>query len=102
MKCNDGWRWDDENGCEDVNECLAKPKVCQTDQFCVNNEGTHSCLDCDRSCNGCDGDGPDMCKKCADGYSLKDGKCQGEYGNRLLCKALNNKTCIYNVFPCIR
>lgn len=34
--------------------------------------------DCDRSCNGCDGDGPDNCFACAKGYFLNDNMCQGE------------------------
>ncbi|XP_061394470.1 cysteine-rich with EGF-like domain protein 2 [Musca vetustissima] len=74
-KCNEGWRWDATNGCQDINECLDNPRTCRPNQFCVNNEGTYSCLECDRSCEGCDGDGPDMCKKCASGFTLKDGKC---------------------------
>ncbi|KAH8329125.1 hypothetical protein KR074_004083 [Drosophila pseudoananassae] len=76
-KCKDGWRMDTESGCVDINECVEqqRPNACREQQFCVNNEGSFTCLECDRSCNGCDGDGPDMCKKCADGYQLKDGKC---------------------------
>ncbi|XP_017844556.1 cysteine-rich with EGF-like domain protein 2 isoform X1 [Drosophila busckii] len=75
-KCKDGWLMDTENGCIDINECLEQKRACKPQQFCVNNEGSFSCLECDRSCDGCDGDGPDMCRKCADGYQLKDGKCQ--------------------------
>ncbi|XP_023159840.1 cysteine-rich with EGF-like domain protein 2 isoform X3 [Drosophila hydei] len=75
-KCKDGWRMDTETGCVDINECVDQHRACRPQQFCVNNEGSFSCLECDRSCDGCDGDGPDMCKKCADGYQLKDGKCQ--------------------------
>ncbi|XP_068141622.1 cysteine-rich with EGF-like domain protein 2 isoform X1 [Drosophila tropicalis] len=76
-KCKDGWLMDSENGCVDINECLERPaSACRPQQFCVNNEGSFTCLECDRSCDGCDGDGPDMCRKCASGYQLKDGKCQ--------------------------
>ncbi|KAH8279615.1 hypothetical protein KR018_008346 [Drosophila ironensis] len=78
-KCKEGWRMDSEAGCLDINECLEpqqqRGSACKPQQFCVNNEGSFSCLECDRSCNGCDGDGPDMCRKCADGYQLKEGKC---------------------------
>ncbi|XP_039491441.1 cysteine-rich with EGF-like domain protein 2 isoform X1 [Drosophila santomea] len=76
-KCKKGWSMDSEAGCVDINECLEqqRPNSCRPQQFCVNNEGSFSCLECDRSCDGCDGDGPDMCKKCADGYELRDGKC---------------------------
>lgn len=31
--------------------------------------------ECDRACNGCYGDGPDMCLKCANGYKLDNGNC---------------------------
>lgn len=34
--------------------------------------------DCDRSCNGCDGDGPDNCFACAKGYFMNDNMCQGK------------------------
>ncbi|XP_055389428.1 cysteine-rich with EGF-like domain protein 2 [Condylostylus longicornis] len=74
-KCKNGWVMNPEVGCFDINECVENPKVCTTDQFCVNNEGSYSCLECDRSCKGCTGDGPDMCMKCAENYSLRDGKC---------------------------
>lgn len=36
-------------------------------------------LACDRACDGCSGDGPDMCTKCADGHKLKDNICVSEY-----------------------
>jgi hypothetical protein len=32
---------------------------------------------CDKACDGCIADGPDTCNKCAEGYTLKDGICQG-------------------------
>ena len=30
---------------------------------------------CDKSCDGCTGDGPDLCLKCASGHHLEDGIC---------------------------
>jgi len=30
---------------------------------------------CDKACNGCSGDGPDMCIKCTEGYNKKDNLC---------------------------
>ena len=35
---------------------------------------------CDKSCDGCNGDGPDMCDKCAEGYLYNEekGMCIGE------------------------
>lgn len=50
--------------------------------------------ECDRSCDGCTGDGPDLCDKCADGYELRNGLCTGtEYivGSTLL---------LIDLFPC--
>lgn len=73
--CKPGWRMDATNGCTDLNECLTIRNICTDKQFCVNNEGSYSCLECDRSCSACDGDGPDMCKSCAEGYTLIEGKC---------------------------
>lgn len=40
------------------------------------------CIDCDKSCNGCEGDGPDMCRECADGYALKQGICSSSKVDR--------------------
>lgn len=34
-------------------------------------------LECDKSCDGCNGDGPDMCLRCADGYVFQDPVCIG-------------------------
>jgi hypothetical protein len=67
-----------EGGCVDVDECLTTRMPCKVNQFCINNEGSFSCLECDKSCLGCTGDGPDMCDKCADGYELRDGMCTGK------------------------
>lgn len=33
---------------------------------------------CDQACDGCHGDGPDMCTKCATGYVLHDNICTGK------------------------
>ena len=86
-------------GCTDIDECIAA-NTCTKQQFCVNTEGSFNCLgklvvrqvvqtgkicynnvcitECDKSCDGCDGDGPDMCKECADGFELRDGLCTGK------------------------
>lgn len=37
-----------------------------------------SVSECDKSCDGCSGDGPDMCDKCADGYVFQDPVCIGK------------------------
>ncbi|KAK9503967.1 hypothetical protein O3M35_010417 [Rhynocoris fuscipes] len=75
VECNSGWLMDPERGCLDIDECATLKQPCKSNEFCVNNDGSHSCLACDNSCQGCHGDGPDMCDKCADGYTLKDGLC---------------------------
>ncbi|XP_069692770.1 cysteine-rich with EGF-like domain protein 2 isoform X5 [Periplaneta americana] len=75
--CKPGWFMDTEKGCLDVNECFMKPNPCTRNEFCVNNDGSYTCLACDKACESCQGDGPDMCDKCAEGYSLKDNICVG-------------------------
>ncbi|ODN00589.1 Cysteine-rich with EGF-like domain protein 2-A [Orchesella cincta] len=80
--CKDGWEADDEKGCIDLNECLLEQEPCKQNEFCVNTEGSYTCIECDKSCDGCYGDGPDMCEKCASGYFLKDKLCiEGELGD---------------------
>lgn len=74
-KCNSGWLMSKEGECLDINECTAHDSPCTPLQFCVNKEGSYRCLDCDRSCAGCTGDGPDMCRNCASGYYKKDNIC---------------------------
>ncbi|KAG5895488.1 hypothetical protein JTB14_011186 [Gonioctena quinquepunctata] len=75
IKCKTGWLQDTEKGCIDINECAAPKSPCTPLQFCINNDGSYKCLDCDRPCAGCTGDGPDMCINCASGYYKKDGIC---------------------------
>ncbi|XP_034936135.1 cysteine-rich with EGF-like domain protein 2 [Chelonus insularis] len=73
--CRKGWKETEDKGCVDINECLESEKYCPGNQFCINKDGNYSCLSCDRACNRCNGDGPDMCIKCADGYEKKDNIC---------------------------
>lgn len=79
--CRDGWKMiPEQGGCVDMDECLqSAAPPCKRNQFCVNNEGSFSCLECDRSCDGCTGDGPDLCNACADGYELHEGLCRGKF-----------------------
>jgi hypothetical protein len=42
--CNPGWFMDAEKGCMDVNECFISPSPCKRNEFCVNNEGSYTCL----------------------------------------------------------
>ncbi|CAH1715246.1 unnamed protein product [Chironomus riparius] len=75
QKCKTGWFQKENEGCFDINECMEKSPCNTKSHFCVNNEGSYACLECDKSCSGCEGDGPDMCKECAYGYELRDGMC---------------------------
>ncbi|XP_015510300.1 cysteine-rich with EGF-like domain protein 2 [Neodiprion pinetum] len=76
QKCNQGWEMIEEKGCIDINECLVSgKKACVGNKFCVNKEGSFDCLDCDKACDGCTGDGPDMCIKCIEGHRKKDNIC---------------------------
>lgn len=77
IKCGPGWLMNNEKECLDMNECSAPKPICSPLQFCVNTEGSYKCLDCDRSCAGCTGDGPDMCLRCASGYEMRDNMCIG-------------------------
>ena len=78
--CAAGWRnvsndGNDRKGCGDIDECLAfdsDPCAAKMNGFCVNTEGSYRCLECDRACDGCDGQGPDFCLKCAAGYELDE------------------------------
>ncbi|KPJ19962.1 Cysteine-rich with EGF-like domain protein 2 [Papilio machaon] len=74
VACKSGYVFDIEEGCQDINECDDINK-CKKDQFCVNSLGSYACMACDKSCEGCHGDGPDLCRKCAKGYSKKGELC---------------------------
>jgi len=75
---------DTETGCQDVDECQSGPEVhkCDPDtKFCVNTEGSHRCMKCDKSCKGCFADGPDSCTDCANGYVFQKNKDSEEDGH---------------------
>ncbi|XP_035429822.2 cysteine-rich with EGF-like domain protein 2 isoform X1 [Spodoptera frugiperda] len=74
VACKAGFTFDSDEGCLDVNECDDVNK-CNKDQFCLNSIGSFTCMSCDKSCDTCHGDGPDMCRKCAKGYSKKGEFC---------------------------
>lgn len=74
VACRPGYEFDIDEGCLDINECNDVNK-CKKDQFCMNSIGSYTCMDCDPSCNGCYGDGPDMCRKCAKGFNKKGEFC---------------------------
>ncbi|XP_045761695.1 cysteine-rich with EGF-like domain protein 2 isoform X1 [Maniola jurtina] len=72
--CKPGFIFDSKDGCLDINECDDE-KRCKEDQFCLNSLGSYTCMNCDKACKGCHGAGPDMCRKCAKGYSMKGEFC---------------------------
>ncbi|XP_045526831.1 cysteine-rich with EGF-like domain protein 2 isoform X1 [Pieris brassicae] len=74
VACKSGYLFDSEEGCIDINEC-EDLKRCNAGQFCENRLGSYACIACDKSCNGCHGGGPDLCRKCAKGYSKKGELC---------------------------
>lgn len=78
--CQEGFSWQPGYGCLDVDECVKSGnKICGPKTFCVNTEGSYFCYECDRACDGCQGDGPDMCLRCANGYKLDStGNCVAE------------------------
>lgn len=74
--CRKGFNFVPDYGCLDIDECLqSQNKICGQNTFCVNTEGSYFCYECDRACDGCHGDGPDMCLRCAKGYKLDNGNC---------------------------
>ncbi|RWS13297.1 cysteine-rich with EGF-like domain protein 2 [Dinothrombium tinctorium] len=74
--CKDGFLWDKDYGCLDIDECVELGyNPCKRNTFCVNTEGSYECFQCDKACDGCNGDGPDNCKKCAVGFVKKDNIC---------------------------
>lgn len=101
--CKPGYVFDSDEGCLDVNEC-DDPKQCTKDQYCLNSIGSYKCEACDRSCEGCHGDGPDMCRKCAKGYSKKGELCisdrenEDEYSDALTTSRLFDFYYCFNTF----
>jgi hypothetical protein len=64
--------------------------------------------ECDKSCNGCFGDGPDMCETCASDFVMRDKLCIGEFSFFSLqnlpisyesaeMKASNHFSCFYTI-----
>ncbi|XP_030633964.1 cysteine-rich with EGF-like domain protein 2 [Chanos chanos] len=75
-KCKSGWEKDEEGTCVDTDECSKDSSPCKDDQYCLNTNGSYSCLACDSRCSGCMGPGPDKCRTCAKGYKDEEGTCQ--------------------------
>ncbi len=51
----------------DVDECK-QAHICSNGKFCVNNEGSYSCLNCDNACKTCTSNGNQNCIDCNEGF----------------------------------
>jgi len=90
-KCETGYTMNTEHGCMDVDECAAGTP-CDKNKFCVNTEGSHRCMACDRACDGCDSDGPDNCKECGEGFTRnKNNVCVADKGQDDTTAAADSK-----------
>ncbi|XP_041457994.1 protein disulfide isomerase Creld2-like isoform X2 [Lytechinus variegatus] len=74
-KCKAGWLWNDETGCQDVDECVGEEPPCEEEEFCENTQGSYKCAACHGSCDKCIGEGKDKCVKCKKGYEMKEDGC---------------------------
>ncbi|KAK7790615.1 hypothetical protein R5R35_005600 [Gryllus longicercus] len=43
--CKPGWQMEPSVGCVDINECKTSKNVCQSNEVCINNEGSFICRD---------------------------------------------------------
>ncbi|KAH6923111.1 hypothetical protein HPB50_021921 [Hyalomma asiaticum] len=80
-ECTVGYTMNEELGCVDIDECIESAEnLCEKERntFCANTPGSYKCMMCDFACDGCTGDGPDHCIKCAKSYVLKDKTCIDE------------------------
>ncbi|XP_004610822.1 protein disulfide isomerase CRELD2 isoform X1 [Sorex araneus] len=73
-QCEVGWERRDQ-ACLDVDECAAETPPCNQSQYCENVSGSYTCEDCDPTCVGCTGRGPEHCRECISGYVKEGGKC---------------------------
>ena len=44
IACNPGWTMESEKGCLDINECITGSPCNNHNEFCVNNDGSYTCL----------------------------------------------------------
>jgi len=73
--CNPGWEQMATGGCVDIDECIDE-NICETGTYCVNNEGSHICEQCNLACaGGCTDGTPNTCVECDAGFTLTDEGC---------------------------
>ena len=52
---------------KDIDECK-QSGICNTREYCLNNDGAYSCLTCNAACKTCTSSGPNNCIDCSEGY----------------------------------
>jgi len=70
QSCADGYTFDAEKGCTDVDEC-GTGHTCDADKYCYNTVGSVSCLGCATACvadKGCTDGTPEGCNACKEGF----------------------------------
>lgn len=77
-KCKGGYLWDEELGCQDIDECKLDIETypCQKQEYCENNPGSYKCGKCDIACTECLGPSNDKCVACREGFSMVDNICK--------------------------
>lgn len=74
--CRNGYNWDHEYGCIDVNECeQLETNPCKENMYCSNTIGSYKCYQCHKSCKGCVAAGDHSCLECSDQYRMEGGIC---------------------------
>ncbi|CAL1539071.1 unnamed protein product [Lymnaea stagnalis] len=69
-ECKSGWLANEDDGCQDINECLSDP--CEENQYCTNTQGSYTCFTCDEACLSCTGPGSYKCEECNTGFTLNE------------------------------
>lgn len=85
IACRPGFLFSPEKGCLDINECNDVDR-CKRNEYCLNSLGSFACMECDKSCDGCHGPGPDMCINCIKGFEKKDDVCVADGHDDLTVK----------------
>ncbi|KAG8142806.1 putative Cysteine-rich with EGF-like domain protein [Naja naja] len=82
--CKEGWLRNEE-ACVDVDECAVEESPCNSDQYCLNTDGSFSCRDVDECTHTeemCTGENTNCINTpggykciCSEGFEDKDGTC---------------------------
>ncbi|KAK3591027.1 hypothetical protein CHS0354_013091 [Potamilus streckersoni] len=101
FRCNEHGNWEGSSGlCKDVDECTEGDSVCNSNEYCINTQGTFSCR-CKEGYTGknCEID-LDECKK-GDSVCNKNGDCINTQGSFVcICKeGFTGKNCETEIWP---